>query len=134
MATNEGFGRRLEERLRALGYWDRARRKPKVYDFALKHQYAPSAVYRWLKGEVPRGLTLLRLAADVDASLDSLLAGQSEKRARRRPPIAGGSDHVLEAETPTRSVQRPRGDIMLGTWDRLRGWWARPLLPQWVPA
>lgn len=75
MPTNQGFGERLGARLREMGYWPDGRELPDYGRFGLDFHYTPSAVYRWLKGEVPRVATFLKLAADVDRQAQYLLTG-----------------------------------------------------------
>lgn len=152
MASNPAFGKRLGERLREMGYWPAGRERPDVYKFALKFGYSPSAVYRWLEGEVPRAETLLRVCRDVQrqahylllggAPLDaapgmtamdraSLKADAKKAKVKAAKPIGGGSG---EADGPhvadTLDVL-----LLIRRWFcRVLSSWARPLLPVGCPA
>ena len=75
MATNQGFGERLGARLREMGYWPEGRELPDYGRFGLDFHHTPASVYRWLKGEVPRVDTFLKLAADVECQAQYLLTG-----------------------------------------------------------
>lgn len=119
MASNPAFGTRLRERLREMNHWLKDREEPDVYQFALKYGHPPSAVYRWLKGEVPRAETFLKLCQDVQRPHHYMLTGSGAadaapssahapatkvtkaKVAKMAKPIGGGSGeahglHVAE--------------------------------------
>lgn len=85
MASNPAFGTRLRERLREMGYWLPERNEPDVYRFAADARLSPSAVYRWLKGEVPRAEMFLKLCRDVQRPPDYMLTGAG----LAEPPAAG---------------------------------------------
>lgn len=101
MAKNERFKERLAQAFRAAGYWPTGRDKPKIYEFADKFDYMyPSAIYRWVEGEVPRGRMLLKLARDLGTTPEYLLGEEPEtpparqvsgKRPRKPAPISGAS-------------------------------------------
>jgi hypothetical protein len=124
-----GFGDRVRAQLRLLGYWKNG--KPDINRFSVEHGYIPSYVYRWAKGEVPRGVALLRFARDLHASPESLLGLEPAltRRQHVHHPIAGGS-----GEAGTVSVVELAEKITpyLTFRDWLATWWAPPLQPQWA--
>lgn len=117
---NLGFARRLAERLRQMGYWPEGRPLPNYTKFGVDHGFVPSAVYRWLHGEIPRADTFYQLCIKTQEQAHWYLLGrrvpeptpgmsipdylsllqkdlrarakQEQAKARRRPtPIRGGS-------------------------------------------
>src|SRR5262245_29776878 len=85
MEGYEGVGRRIEDLLRAKGYWNPARGKPDVLRFSLEHRYIPQFVYKWLSdGVVPSRANLERLAKDLDSSAPWILFGDEIYKAARR--------------------------------------------------
>ena len=132
MAKAKDFGERVRDRLRALGYVKNGRLD--VNGFSVEKGYIPSYVYRWAKGEVPRGPALLRFARDLKASPEELL-GPPPPPPRRMPhPIAGASDGPL---TPLLAKCAEIRGIMSTMRRALRMWfqaWAQPLLSHGVYA
>jgi hypothetical protein len=122
MRKPKGFGDRVREQLRLLGYWKNGR--PDINRFCIEHGYIPSYVYRWAKGEVPRGVALLRFARDLEASPETLLGLEPAPR-RYIHPIAGGS-----GEAGTRPLAKLAEVLpLIGRWLRA---WAPALQPQWA--
>lgn len=111
MSKTQGLGERLRERLRVLGYWQSAKNKPDVIRFSVERGYVHSYIYRWLDGQTPRGATLLKLARDLEVSVEWLLglpgrAPDPPPSRRRKPvPIRGGSANAqpLPAESDVRN-------------------------------
>lgn len=107
MATNQGFGERLGARLREMGYWPEGRELPDYGRFGLDFHHTPASVYRWLKGEVPRVATFLKLAADVDRQAHYLLTGTTVPN-----PTAGMTipDYigVLQKDLNARTKKTPK--------------------------
>lgn len=103
------FGHRVTERLRALGYWKDGR--PDIGRFSTEKGYIPSYVYRWRAGEVPRGVMLFRLAADLGLSAEALLLGapdgdgDGESPARRRRPTMPAGPAGAKAPPRARTPQ-----------------------------
>jgi hypothetical protein len=137
MPTFLGVGRRMKERLRALGYT-----KPngdlRVQDFALDKRYTVAFFYDWLGDRRTPIRDLERLARDLETTPAWLLFGVAEvvapaaAPAAPRPPRSTGSARrpaVALAERRARGRrrhprfpnplpevgQRPRGRIMLGS-------------------
>jgi hypothetical protein len=124
VAKVKGFGDQVRERLRALGYVKNG--KLDINGFSVDHGYIPSYVYRWAKGQVPRGQTLIRLSRDLKASPEDLLGPPPPPPKRTPHPIAGGSDGcgILAGVENLKVVSLVR--LWLRT---LAEAWARPLLP-----
>lgn len=84
MPKTPGFGERVRERLRATGYWNAEKNRPDVIRFGLERQYVHSYIYRWLKGETPRGPELVRLAQDLGVSVEWLVGRPAAIRRLKR--------------------------------------------------
>ena len=81
-----GVGKRIKERLLALGYMD-ADGQPDIARFIREKQYDSRNFYPWAnKDRTPSGANLDRLAADLECSPAWLLFGVDV------PVIAGGSN------------------------------------------
>jgi hypothetical protein len=129
MAKAKDFGDRVRERLRALGYVKNGRLD--VNGFSVEKGYIPSYVYRWSKGEVPRGQALIRFARDLKASPEELLGPPPPPPKRTPQPIAGGA--ALADGQPVAPVE----DVvsLIGRWLRAAfRRWALPLQPSWMTA
>ncbi len=64
-----GMGERIYQRLQELGY-------KSVEDFTQKRGYGLGLFYKWIRGEVaPRRSNVIRLASDLDVSLQWLMFG-----------------------------------------------------------
>jgi len=120
MAKAKGFGDRVRERLRALGYWKNG--KPDIIRFSVERGYPASYVYRWAAGQVPRGPALFRLAKDLEIAPDWLL-GIALEPVKHPIPIAGGSGPSDGLPLAKLAEILP----LIGRW--LRALVARPLLP-----
>ena len=83
MAKYAGVGDRVRERLHALGYWNEAKKKTDWVRFSTDYGYVHTYVDRWLKGQAPTGMYLVRLSADLRVPPQWLLG---ERITRRRPP------------------------------------------------
>jgi hypothetical protein len=90
MAKGKDFGERVRGRLKALGYVKNGRLD--VNGFSVEKGYIPSYVYRWAKGEVPRGQALIRFARDLKVSPEELLGPPPPPPKRTPHPITGGAD------------------------------------------
>lgn len=129
MAKAKDFGERVRERLKALGYVKNGRLD--VNGFSVEKGYIPSYVYRWSKGEVPRGQALIRLARDLKASPEDLLGPPPPPPKRLPHPIAGGSSEGGTSPLPNLLKDIP----LIGRWlQRILAWWASPLQQQWAVA
>ncbi len=73
MQASRDIGRRIRARLQALGYWKDGR--PDVSRFCRENGHLPQYVYAWLKGRVPRGGNLIRLAEQLSVPPVWLLFG-----------------------------------------------------------
>lgn len=80
MAKTPDFGARVQERLKALGYWKNGR--PDVGRFSEERGYIPSYVYRWISGETPRGWRLVKLATDLEVDAAWLVPPPQARRKR----------------------------------------------------
>lgn len=68
----EGTGKIVAARMKTLGYWKKG--QPQVSRFSEERGFVPSYVYRWLRGETPRGERLFRLAEALETDPKSLVA------------------------------------------------------------
>jgi hypothetical protein len=98
------FGERVRGRLKALGYWKDDR--PDVGRFSLDRGYIPSYIYRWVAGQVPRGASLLRLAADLGVSVEWLLAVPPRRLTKPAPPSDGATRTAAPTGTGRRGSER----------------------------
>lgn len=114
MAKVKDFGDRVRDRLKALGYVKNGRLD--INGFSVEHGYVPSYVYRWSKGQVPRGQALIRLSRDLKASPEDLL-GPPSPPPKRTP---GSGYYVKFARTETRNLHYLR--------------WSRTIDPQFALA
>jgi len=129
MAKAKDFGERVRERLKALGYVKNGHLD--VNGFSVEKGYIPSYVYRWSKGEVPRGQALIRLARDLGCSPESLLGPPPPPPKRTPHPITGGSD----PGDPRQLAKWPDLiPLMRHALRTLATAWARPLLPTYACA
>jgi len=97
-----GFGNRVRERLRALGYV-RPDGTEDISSFTLKKGYIVTLFYKYLAHTTPSRENLLRLAHDLEVSPSWLLFGD--------PPQVGTPP--LKRKAPTKaSGKRRRGEIL----------------------
>ena len=87
MAKVKDFGDRVRDRLKALGYVKNGRLD--INGFSLDHGYIPSYVYRWSKGQVPRGQALIRFSRDLKASPEDFSAPRRHPRNACPTPSPG---------------------------------------------
>ena len=154
MITYTGVGERIRERMLAMGFV-RADGQPDVQRFCWDFRYDRTLVYAWLADKATPFKDLVRLAQNLGVSVEWLLTGnerealargKTERRQGRRPTVgslllalsvvgAGGfgspSGGVLVQAGIVNVVQVPERMFLIRRWLRR---WARPLLPQWVPA
>lgn len=97
MSRFPGVGKRIRQRLKALGYWKDGR--PDVGRFCGEKAYRPQYLYAWLADRIPTYDNLARLGRDLEMPPDWILFG--EGAAVRR----GGADVAEGARGPRRGAQ-----------------------------
>ena len=112
MAAYTGVGTRIRERMVKLGYV-RADGEPDVQRFSWDFRYDRTLIYAWLAGKATPFKDLIRLAQDLQISVEWLLTGQE------RVPVGSGLLHTaplpvdpvpLKRKQPTKSKgERGRG-------------------------
>jgi hypothetical protein len=109
-----GVGRRIRERLVALGYVNEDG-EADIARFIREKRYDGRYFYAWAnKDRTPTGENLDRLADDLDVPRAWLLLGEgpTPKPPRRPVPIGGGSSNATPSPLPTSD------DVLclIGTW------------------
>jgi PAS domain-containing protein len=96
MTRFPGLGRRLSDRLHALGYWKDGR--PDVGRFCREKGYRPQYVYAWLKDRMPAYDNVNRLCGDLGVPVVWFVVGDGAAEVR---------DGLLPA--PSHLRRRPHG-------------------------
>jgi len=92
MAAYTGVGTRIRERMLKLGY-ERADGEPDVQRFSWDFRYDRTLIYAWLADKATPFKDLIRLARDLQISVEWLLTGEDRlpKASRRQGRRTAGS-------------------------------------------
>ena len=101
-----GVGRRVAERLLALGY-KRVDGKPDVRRFVRERGWDKTSLYFWLSDRNTPTKELGRLARDLGVTPAWLLFG--EGKPKKPPAMAGGSDQESPKGQPPRRIMLSTG-------------------------
>jgi hypothetical protein len=124
-----GFGERVREQLRKLGYV-RPDGSEDISRFTVKHGYVITAFYKWMDTTTPTRENLLKLARDLQCSPSWLLFGDPQQMdtaplKRKGPTKASGKgDRVgtirkVGAKAPARRLQYPASATARGAGRRV---------------
>ena len=137
MAKTPGLSERVRGRFQELGYWKDGR--PDVGRFCEEYGYQSSYVYRWLRGETPRGIRLIRLARDLGVSVEWLLGSPPLRRVRRVLACLAGAYLIASGGVPasarTLQLVENKAESALSAVRRWRSrYFPRQGFPRLVPA
>lgn len=134
MAKYQGLGERLTKAMKDAGYV-RTDGKVDVIGFAEKFNYNHSYIYRWLDGQAPSGIYLVRICRDLTIDPEWLLGERTRKNVIP-VPIAGGASNVTSRSDHSEKRSDSEGDAVTHGVDEvplIRSWGRGPMVPAWYP-